>query len=55
MRKLKPLTAKNVDTGETREIPFDAHAATSVADWKPVPPERFAQLIHHYTTQDQSI
>lgn len=55
MRKLTVPTAKNLQTGEVKEIWVDPHLYTSVSDWKPVTPERFVALLHEYHTQDRSI
>ena len=48
-------TAKNLDTGEVREIRVDPHVYTSVADWKPIAPEKFVGLLHTYKTQDHNL
>lgn len=55
MRSLTVPTARNLTTGETRQIAVDPHVYTSVHQWKPVTPERFLALLHQYTTHDWSI
>jgi len=53
--KIEVPVATNVATGETREIYVDPHVYTSVVDWKPIPAEQFAALLHDYQTLDESI
>lgn len=55
MRKLSIPTAKNLATGEVKQINVDPHVYTSVHQWIPIPAEKFAELMHHYTTSDPAV
>lgn len=54
MRKLATVTATD-EHGNTRDCYVDPTAYTSVHDWKPVSGDRFAALMHQYTTMDINI
>lgn len=54
MKDLKIPTARNLATGEEKSIDIDPRFYTSVHEWKPVPPERFIQLLHQYQCEDQN-
>ena len=54
MKDLKIPTARNVETGEEISIDIDPRSYTSVHEWKPVPPERFTQLLHQYQCDDHN-
>lgn len=55
MKDLKIPTARNLETGEEKSIDIDPRFYTSVHEWKPVPPERFIQLLHQYQCDDHNI
>ena len=55
MRKLEIPTAKNLTTGEVKQINVDPHVYTSVHQWIPITPDKFAELLHGYTTSDPAI
>lgn len=54
MKDFKIPTARNLETGEEKSIDIDPRSYTSVHEWKPVPPERFAQLLHQYQCDDHN-
>lgn len=55
MKDLKIPTATEVATGKEKSIDIEPRFYTSVHEWKPVAPERFAQLLHKYKTMDDNL
>lgn len=62
MKRTKPNIAYKLDEAGNRIEPginlterVPPQMYTSVHQWKPVQPERFAQLMHHYSTQDENL
>jgi hypothetical protein len=55
LSKIKTPVARNLSTGEAREMRVDPHLYTSVIDWKPIPVEQYVTLLHDYQTLDQAI
>lgn len=57
MKRFDDVIATRVEDGKetnlTKAIPPQVY--TSVADWKPIPPDKFIALLHAYQTQDQNL
>ena len=57
MKTFSRNIATNLDTGKQTDLDaaIPPQVYTSVADWKPIAPEKFVALLHAYMTQDQNL